>query len=210
MTQQEKHLIEKTKRTRVRGTGPGRDDMVTFKKIGDVSKDLVSQLNDILARNPGNDLGGDNYNISQQCNLEKTFNAVGDYRQILIQESTHDGNTASELDYTRYKEDVHIPNFRQVYRLRLSHMKPGHTINWHIDTDTSVMCRAQICLNDNDSVFKFKRRGEIEEFTMKKGEMWFINTGWLHSVFGGETDRKVAIFGFEYKDYHGPVNILRA
>lgn len=209
METNEKCLIEKTKRTRVRGSGPRRDDFVTFQKIGDVSPELVDQLNAILDENPQNDLGGDNYNISQQCNLEEVFNAVGDYRQVLIQESIHDADTANELDYTQYKYDVTIPKFNFVYRLRLSHMKPGHTINWHIDTDTSVMCRAQICLNDNDAVFKFKRRGVIEEFKMKKGEMWFINTGWLHSVEGGETERKVAIFGFEYKDYYGSVNILR-
>ena len=53
-----------------------------------------------------------------------------------------------------------------------------HELNWHIDSDTSVMCRAQICLNDNDSVFQSKRKGVVEEFKMKTGEMWFINTGW--------------------------------
>ena len=207
---EDKCLIEQTKRTRVRGSGPKRNEMITFGKIGEVNSSLLKQLRDILSRNPQNDLGGDDYNISQQCNLEGVFNAVGNYRQVLIQKSKHAHDTANELDYTEYAEDVSIPWFKNIYRLRLSHMGPGHVINWHIDTDTSVMCRAQICLNENDSVFKFKTRNGVEQFTMKPGEMWFINTGWAHSVEGGNTERSVAIFGFEYKDYDGDVNLLQA
>ena len=210
METQEKCLIEKTKRTRVKGPGPRRTEMVTFAKIGDVDLALLDQLRSILVRNPQNDLGGDGYNISQQCDLEGVFNAAGNYRQVLIQKSIHNHDTASEFDYTNYVEPVEIPWFEKIYRLRLSHMGPGHTINWHIDTDTSVMCRAQICLNENDSVFKFKTKNGIEEFNMKPGEMWFINTGWPHSVEGGNTERSVAIFGFEYKDYDGDVNLLRS
>lgn len=210
METQEKCLIERTKRTRVKGTGPRRTEMVTFAKLGDVSSELLEQLKNILSLNPQNDLGGDDYNISQQCNLENVFNAVGNYRQVLIQESVHDKPTASEFEYTQFKYSVNIPWFDTVYRLRLSHMGSNHVINWHIDTDTSVMCRAQICLNENDSVFRFKTKTGIEEFSMKPGEMWFINTGWPHSVEGGELDRSVAIFGFEYKDYHGSTNLLRS
>lgn len=202
-------LIEKTKRTRVKGPGPRRTEMVTFAKIGDIHSELLNHLREILERNPQNDLGGDNYNISQQCNIKEVFNAVGDYRQVLIQKSIHDHATTSEFDYTEYTEDVNIPWFEKIYRLRLSHMGPRHTISWHIDTDTSVMCRAQICLNENDSVFKFKTKDGIEDFTMKPGEMWFINTGWPHSVEGGEKERTVAIFGFEYKDYYGDTHLLR-
>ena len=206
---QEKCLIEKTKRKRVNGSGPKRNKMVTFAKIGDVSPDLLNKLRNILLNNPQNDLGGDDYNISQQCDLKGVFNANENYRQVLIQKSKHSHNTADELDYTEYTEDVSIPWFKNIYRLRLSHMRPGHIINWHIDTDTSVMCRAQICLNENDSVFKFKTRNGIEQFTMKPGEMWFINTGWPHSVEGGQDPRSVAIFGFEYKDYTGNVQLLQ-
>jgi len=200
---QKECLIEQTKRTRVKGPGPRRTEMVTFAKIGDVEPALLDKLRFILLKNPQNDLGGDGYNISQQCDLEGVFNASGSYRQVLIQKSIHDHATASEFDYTEYTEDITIPWFKKIYRLRLSYMGPYHTISWHIDTDTSVMCRAQICLNDNDSVFKFKTKNGIEEFTMKPGEMWFINTGWPHSVEGGEKERAVAIFGFEHKDYIG-------
>lgn len=199
-------LIHETKRQRVRGDGPRRDELVTFAKIGTVSDKVVAQLNEIVDRRSGNDLGSDAYNISQHCDVNNVFIDTG-YRQILIQERESEVDTADEHMYTKYNEDVTIPGFNQIYRLRISEMAPGNEMNWHIDTDTSVMCRAQICLNDNDSVFQFKRRGVIEEFLMAPGEIWFINTGWLHRVVSGSNVRRSAIFGFDYKDYTGGVNL---
>lgn len=199
-------LIENTKRQRVRGDGPRRDELVTFAKIGMVPLNVVNQLNKIVDRRTGNDLGSDAYNISQHCDVNNVFIDTG-YRQVLIQERSQDIDTADEHLYTEYNEDVNIPYFNQIYRLRISEMAPGHEMNWHIDTDTSVMCRAQICLNENDSVFQFKRRGVIEEFTMEPGEMWFINTGWLHRVVSGDQVRRSAIFGFDHKDYTGEVDL---
>ena len=208
MTSDKECLIEATKRTRVGGEGPKRNDFVTFAKIGNVDPSLVEKLNEIADRRDGNDLGGDNYNLSQICKIEEVFNAAGQYRQILIQEKAVDEVTVDEHTYTQYNEDVTVPFFDQVYRLRISEMPPGHELNWHIDSDTSVMCRAQICLTENDSVFQFKRKGKIEEFTMKPGELWFINTGWSHRVVAGDTSRRVAIFGFDFKDYTGEKNLL--
>ena len=43
---------------------------------------------------------------------------------------------------------------------------------------------------------------------MKPGELWFINTGWSHRVVAGDTSRRVAIFGFDFKDYTGEKNLL--
>jgi hypothetical protein len=200
-------LIQKTKRQRVKGSGPKRDQMVTFAKLGTVSQELLEKLNLIADKRSGNDLGSDAYNISQHCDVNNVFIDSG-YRQILIQERKVDIDTADEHLYTEYNEDVSVPYFDQIYRLRISEMAPGHEMNWHIDTDTSVMCRAQICLNKNDSVFQFKRRGVIEEFTMQPGEMWFINTGWLHRVISKNDTRRSAIFGFDYKDYNGNIHLL--
>lgn len=199
-------LIENTKRARVRGLGPRRDELVTFAKLGNVSDTVVAKLNEIADRRRGNDLGSDAYNISQHCDVNNVFIDTG-YRQILLQERQDDVDTADEHAYTKYNEDVTIPWFNQVYRLRISEMAPGHEMNWHIDTDTSVMCRAQICLNENDSIFQFKRRGEIEQFTMKPGEMWFINTGWLHRVVSKDIIRRSTIFGFDFQDYVGGVQL---
>ena len=38
--------------------------------------------------------------------------------------------------------------------------------------------------------------------------MWFINTGWAHRVLAGDTSRRSAIFGFDYKDYIGTPELL--
>ena len=75
-----------------------------------------------------------------------------------------------------------------------------HEIKWHIDTDTSVACRAQICLGVNDSVFEFRDRSGIHKLKMRPGEMWFINTGWNHRVISGHTLRRSAIFSFHFDD----------
>lgn len=203
-------LINKTKRLRVKGDGPGREEFLTFAKIGDAPDELVQRLNDIVENNKNNDLGGDNYNISQLCDVEGVFSPKNVYRQVLIQEKSIEGDSVDEHVYTKYAYEVpEIPFFENIYRLRISEMKPNHEMNWHIDTDTSVLCRAQICLNDNDSVFEFNRRNKIEKFQMKKGEIWFINTGWLHRVVSGSDMRRSAIFGFDFKDYNGNIHILR-
>ena len=201
-------LIEATKRQRVGGEGPRRNEFVTFAKIGNVDPSLVEKLNNIADRRDGNDLGSDNYNLSQICKIEEAFNAAGQYRQILLQEKTVDYDAVDEHTYTKYNEDVTVPFFKQIYRLRISGMPAGHELNWHIDSDTSVVCRAQICLTENDSVFEFKRKGVVESFTMKPGEMWFVNTGWSHRVIAGKTSRRVAIFGFDYKDYTAEQKLL--
>jgi oxalate decarboxylase/phosphoglucose isomerase-like protein (cupin superfamily) len=205
---QKESLIEQTKRARVVGNnGPRRQEMKTFAKIGKVSDELGATLNAIADTRTGNDLGGDNYNISQLCNVEEVFAPKSFYRQILLQEKNCEGDQVDEHVYTEYNEDVSIPFFKHIYRLRISEMMGEHEMNWHIDQDTSVICRAQLCLNDNDSVFQFKRKGKIEEFSMKPGEIWFINTGWSHRVVTNTKLRRSAIFGFDYKDYIGENNL---
>jgi hypothetical protein len=79
-------------------------------------------------------------------------------------------------------------------------MQPYHEIPWHIDTDTSVSCRAQICLNNGGSVFKWKTKSGVEELRMGVGDMYFINTGWSHTVQAGPGIREVAIFGFQFDE----------
>ncbi len=202
-------LIEKTKRQRVKGTGPKRDKLKVFHKIGEVSTSTVYELNNILDNNLQNDIGGDNYGISQNCNYEEVFNVGDMYRQVLLQKRIDDGSDdVNEYLYTRWdpayklvttKNDLN-KYFANIYRFRMSEMRGDHELNWHIDADTSVICRAQICLNDNDSVLEFRDREGVHQLRMKPGEVWFINTGWNHRVVNGSTTRRVAVFGFHYDD----------
>lgn len=205
----EKCLIVKSKRTRVGGTGPKRDRLKTFEKIGMVSSNVVDELNYILDTYSGNDIGGDNYGISQNCNYEEVFHVANKYRQILLQKRIEDSSddineylyTKWDLSYNlRYTKPILDQLFHNVYRFRMSEMKGDHELNWHIDADTSVICRAQICLNQNDSVLEFRDKEGVHQLKMNPGEIWFINTGWNHRVVNGETIRRSAILGFHFND----------
>lgn len=213
----EKCLIEKTRRARVGGTGPRRDKLKTFEKLGEVSTNVLGELNYILDTHQGNDIGGDNYGISKNCNYEEVFHVEDKYRQILLQkriESSSDD--VNEYLYTkwdnqyklRYTKPVLDQYFHNVYRFRMSEMKGDHELNWHIDADTSVICRAQICLNRNDSVMEFRDKEGIHQLHMKPGEIWFINTGWNHRVVNGDTTRRSVILGFHFDDLKEKSSII--
>jgi hypothetical protein len=42
---------------------------------------------------------------------------------------------------------------------------------------------------------------------MEKGKIYFVNVGWMHRVLNTEGLRRVAILGFDYKDYTGNVQL---
>jgi len=202
-------LIQKSKRTRVGGTGPRRNKLLTVCKIGEAPIRVVDELNYILDTHSGNDIGGDNYGISQNCDYEDVFNVQDKYRQILLQKKQESAeDDVNEYLYTkwdplystRYTTPFLNTLFKNVYRFRMSEMKGDHELNWHIDADTSVICRAQICLSDSDSVLEFRDKQGIHKLVMQKGDLWFINTGWNHRVVNGNNIRRSAIFGFHYDD----------
>jgi hypothetical protein len=201
-----KYLIETTKRMRVGGTGPKRDKLKFFHKIGQVPNDILEELNQLLDEDPHNDIGGDVYGISQAIDYQKVFD-TGGYRQLLIQTKppNEEGVDVNEYLYSHWTKEVKAKKFleqyfKTVYRFRMSEMSEQHSLNWHIDSCTSFMCRAQICLNDNDAVFEFRGRDGVHSFSMKPGELWFINTGWNHRVVNGSKPRRVAIFGYHFDD----------
>lgn len=203
----EKCLIEQSKRTRVRGDGPRRNKLKTFCKIGKAAPNVVDELNYILDTHTTNDIGGDVYGISQNCNYEEKFNFGTKYRQLLLQEkSSSDGPDIDEYAYDRWVSDYKLrytrplldSMFSATHRFRLSEMTGNHELNWHIDADTSVSCRAQICLNHNDSIFEFKDKEGVKSLQMEPGEIWFINTGWNHRVVSGNITRRTALIGFHF------------
>lgn len=215
---EQKCLIEQTKRKRVGGTGPRRDKLQTFVKLGNVPTSVLFELNGILDSNSGNDIGGDNYGISQNCNYDEVFNVSDKYRQILLQKRIEDASDdVNEYLYTRWDPEYPVSHtraeldklFHNVYRFRMSEMQGDHELNWHIDADTSVICRAQICLRNSDSVIEFKDKEGIHQLRMKAGEIWFINTGWNHRVLNGENSRRSAIFGFHFDDLKNKEMLLK-
>ena len=181
---------------------PSRNELPTFKLLkSSVPEDVLIQASDILDTHTGNDLGTDSYEISTTCPhpalLEKN------YRQILIQQQVE--GQVDEKSYTNWlKGSDPIKNYLEhefgtVYRTRVTDTLPEGVIDWHIDTNTSVMCRIQICIEAAGSIFEFIRKGHIESFEMKRGEMWFINVGWSHRVTNhANQHRRVIIAGMEY------------
>jgi len=201
-------LIANSKRLRVGGSGPSRKELLPFAKIGTVPESIVAELLAVPSIMTGNDLGGDNYQISKHCDLENVFNIGTGYRQILLQSKITDNSDIDEFAYTQWNSIVNTniksflyEMFTNIYRFRMSVMSENHELNWHIDTDPSIMCRAQICLNDTDAQFEFKTKSQIHTLKMEKNGIYFINTGWSHRVVNtSKSERIVAIFGFEFKD----------
>jgi hypothetical protein len=201
-------LIKATKRLRVKGNDPRRKELVPFSHIGMLPDEYVAQLLEIPKTVTGNDLGSDNYQISQHCNLEEVFNTNNgaSYRQILLQSKIADSSDIDECAYTEWNRDIEEQTkailkdiFGEIYRFRISEMRGNHELNWHIDTDTSVLCRAQICLQQTDATFEVKDKSGTHILRMQKGGIYFINTGWLHRVVNSSDNvRTVAIFGFRF------------
>lgn len=208
------------KRDRVRGTGPDRRKLKTFQVLGKASDETLEELRTILNWNPTlNDIGSERYAITNTIDYEKTHGVTKEtYRQILLQHK--DGSTRldeatqgqvfkeDETLYTEWSKSydlAHTKNelakyFQKTYRFRLSEMEPNSSIAWHIDTNTSVMCRAQICLSSEKTPFLFKTSEGTEGIAPEYGDIYFINTGWPHSITTGSHSRQAAVFSFKFED----------
>jgi hypothetical protein len=190
-------------RSHVRGNrGPRRNTLPTFERISKQVPDAVLEEARQIAYADAsrNDLRTDKYKISVDCPLPDLFSQ--EYRQILLQEQVPDTDTHDEANYTvwsdtcpqiqQYMESI----FGAVNRTRVTVLASGEELDWHIDTDTSVMCRVQIGVDVDGSEFQFNRKGKIESFIMDPKELWFINVGWSHRVVNySDTPRIVIIAG---------------
>ena len=191
-------------RDHVRGVrGPRRHELPTFAKISSaVPQSVLDEARSIIyADATRNDLKTENYKISVECPLPDLFSQQ--YRQVLLQEQVPDTDSYDESNYTVWTDGCEeIKNymemmFGEVNRTRVTILPAGEELDWHIDTDTSVMCRVQIGVEVGESEFQFNRRNKIESFTMEPNELWFINVGWGHRVVNhsSDTPRIVIIAG---------------
>jgi len=196
-------------RDHVRGNrGPRRNELPTFSRLAsNVPQDVLDEARQIIYANAlRNDLKTERYEISVDCPLPDLFSQT--YRQVLLQEKTPDTDAYDEANYTVWDNDCDkIRNylestFGKVNRTRVSILPPGEELDWHIDTDTSVMCRIQICVEAGDAEFQFNRKNTIESFVMSPGEMWFVNVGWNHRVINPSSDKhRISIVaGVLYED----------
>lgn len=208
----DKCLIDQTKRRRVFGNnGPRRNEMKEYGIVdSNVPIEVIQEILNIALSYEGNDLRGDNYQISQHCNVDTVFTNSPTYRQILLQQLHN--NATDEIDetnYTSWRNDLKTENiqkylsetFKVPYRTRISIMNGGNELNYHIDTDTSVLCRVQVPVQTNGSLFYWKTKTDEISLDMQNGCAYFINTGWLHKVVNSSNNtRIVMIFGVDYKN----------
>lgn len=210
-----KCTIETTKRNRVKGkNGPTRKEMKAYGIVdSNIPEKVIQAILSIANNYTGNDLGGDNYQISQHCDIKTTFTSSSTYSQILLQQlpchlSSNKYSQIDEKNYLEWREDIKDiaiiktylnEKFKKPYRTRISVMEGGNELNYHIDTDTSVLCRIQIPVKISNSKFQWKIKEKEISLSMKRGNAYFINTGWLHRVINpGKSNRIVLIFGIDY------------
>jgi hypothetical protein len=211
----DKCIIRETRRNRVHGNnGPKRNQMREFGVIDtNVPQSVIDEILEIAHNYQGDDLRGDNYQISQHCNVNEAFTASTSYRQILLQELRGDESGVldeiDETNYVRWRTDLSVSAIQQYltdtfvspYRARISIMHGGNELNYHIDTDTSVLCRAQIPAQTTGSLFQWKTKTGEVELDMQLGNVYFVNTGWLHRVVNpSDNTRIVLIFGIDYQN----------
>jgi len=210
-------LIKTSRRSRVKGTGPRRHELLTHGTVtNNVPQAVIDEILQIATSYTGNDLGGDNYQLSQHCDVKNVFTSSETYKQIVLQECTAE-NTIDETNYLHWRNDIRttaIENylttvFVKPYRARISVMHGSNELNYHIDTDTSVLCRVQIPAQTTGSLFQWKTKTEEVSLDMKLGEAYFVNTGWLHRVINPtDSIRIVLLFGIEYENLPNKEELL--
>jgi hypothetical protein len=213
-------LIHDTRRSRVSGkNGPRRHQMQTHGQVtDDVPQQVLDEILEIANNYTGNDLGGDNYQISQHCDVKSAFTASETYSQILLQQLNEGADSEiDETNYTTWRSDLSTTaiqqyledTFKAPYRARISVMHGGNELNYHIDTDTSVLCRVQIPVQTTGSLFQWKTKTEEVSLDMQQGMSYFVNTGWLHRVTNeSDNTRIVLIFGVDYDNIPNKEELL--
>lgn len=212
-------LIKQTKKLRVSGNnGPRRHELKTHGLVtSDVPQSVINEILNIANNYTGNDLGGDNYQISQHCDVKSAFTASETYSQILLQQLNEGADSEiDETNYTTWRSDLSTTaiqkyledTFKAPYRARISVMHGGNELNYHIDTDTSVLCRVQIPVQTTGSLFQWKTKTEEVSLDMQQGNSYFVNTGWLHRVTNESNNtRIVLIFGVDYRNIPNGENL---
>lgn len=82
-------------------------------------------------------------------------------------------------------------------RVRLVKLKPGKTVDFHIDYDPSFSVRIVVPVFTNEHVWNYTKRGhELEKVHMPAdGTPWFLNTGFSHAAVNeGDTERIILMF----------------
>lgn len=216
--------IKATKRQRISSDrGPRRSEVVECLAIdNNVTQKFIDEVKKIAQTYTQDDLGGDLYEVSKYCESVENFKQGVDtnYRQIVLQKLPDSKEQImNETLYTEWRTDIDCKEIKKYfdnlygegkyYRSRISVMAPGHELNWHIDTDTSILCRTQTVIQSSESFFETKNRQGIQSNIMEEGNTYFINQGWPHRVVNKGGWRIVVITGVFFDDIPNNERILK-
>jgi hypothetical protein len=216
--------IKATRRQRVSSNqGPRRSEVAECIVIDEsVNKEFIDAVKYIAQTYVQDDLGGDLYEVSKYCESVENFKQGVDtnYRQIVLQKLPEGREQImNETLYTEWRDDIDcqiIKNYFDTlygegnyYRARISVMAPSHELNWHIDTDTSILCRTQTVVQSSSSFFETKTRQGIQSNVMEEGKTYFINQGWSHRVVNKGGWRIVVIVGVLFDNIPNKERILK-
>ena len=184
--------------------GPRRDALPTFLDIGvEAPQEVIDEILNLVNTDSCNDLDRQVF-LNQD---DKFVNYLGPkYRQIYLQEPSYDGCLEEEyLEWNdkspklqKFMEEL----FGDVCRARISITPTDFESHWHIDTDTSVLCRAQLIIQSDGCGIEFNRRNEISYCDFKPKRVYFINVGWSHRLvnFNKDIPKISIVFGIHYKN----------
>lgn len=216
--------IKASRRQRIASDkGPRRSEVSECLVVDDnVSEEFIQAVKKIAQSYSQDDLGGDLYEVSKYCESVENFKQGVDtnYRQIVLQKLPEDKEQLmDETLYTEWRDDIDCQKIKKYfdnlygegnyYRSRISVMAPGHELNWHIDTDTSILCRTQTVVQSSSSFFETKTRQGIQSNIMEEGKTYFINQGWPHRVVNSGGWRIVVIVGVLFENIPNKERILK-
>lgn len=199
-----------TLRDRVRGSGADRSLLPNYQKMGIVESAILAELVQFCHNHFNtNDIYTKHYPIAQVEHCPMLSRMSPRYQDICLQ-LLADGHPSDEKNYTLWSQRIQscplfyqyiIAHFPKVYRTRINALPPGESLDWHIDTNTSYGCRLYLPLThdiDDECEFLVRRKKIVTRLKMKRGGVYFINTGYLHKVTNfTKTKRFSLVMGIE-------------
>jgi hypothetical protein len=187
---------------KVNYSAPDRKQLPNFIYLGVQPPELKIEVHRLLDQlGMGyNDIGSDDYAVSKKfASILESF--PEDYIQIMLQEAINGGLVETDYCLPKHTSVTNIlrPYIKDFFRARIAVLHPGQTIDYHIDTNTTQMCRVQFPIQAEQH-WSIKRGTVIEEKILKPGEIWFVNTGFAHKVVNEEgIDRITVLLGCKYE-----------
>lgn len=98
-------------------------------------------------------------------------------------------------DYTNSYFEKIIQQFKApATRIRITKLKPGKEIPFHIDYDPSYATRIIVPVYTHPLVInEFKVRNQVHRCHLEAGKAYFLNTGFAHAVFNRSDEHRIAL-----------------